>query len=196
MTPVAKWYDFKSSGELLSGNGGIINLRASYKYDENKQAFLPIRANGQPDPAGAFTLEQEGEEMRWSREEEGMQVTVHLKKIEEIPMASWDHIQGAWQIEQVFENEQDVTAEKAPGKVYNLYVRWDHLFTAKNDLEGNAEQWGVWQIHGHKAEWRLIHFDENKTERIWQIKRCDAENLILERSVDGVQHRQIFVRGE
>lgn len=194
MTPVAKWFDLKADGVSLSGNGGVINQRGSWTYEANKKALLFKLPDGTPDPAGAFTLSKDGEDMIWQRKEEGMPVRVLLKPIEVLPLASWDLIAGAWQLDKIMMDGSDVSDQKDPDRKYNLFVRWDHLFVARNDLKGRKQQWGVWQIHAHKSELRMMPLNEEEPQELWQIKKIDDHQLVLQRKTNEQEEIRVFKR--
>ncbi|GAB5551747.1 MAG: hypothetical protein Sapg2KO_13380 [Saprospiraceae bacterium] len=190
-TPTAKWFDLKENGQMLSGNGGIINQRGSWQIKNAQLTFYDL--NGQADPAGAFMVKTEEDQMTLEREEEGMSVKVSLQRIENIPMASWDHLLGAWRIKEIWAGDENITADKDPEKKYNLFIRWDHLFTARNDLQGHASHGGIWQIHSHRAELRLQSFD-NKTNELWRMVEIDQNQMVLESMNENEVTKLVFGR--
>ena len=191
-TPTAKWFDLKENGQLLSGNGGIINQRGSWKLADGQLTFfLP---SGEADPAGPFTVHSKEDQMTLARTEEGMSVKVSLERVEDIPMASWDHLLGGWRIKEIWAGDQNVIADKDPEKKYNLYMQWDHVFRARNDLQGRARHFGLWQIHGHRAELRLLSFDGTTTNELWRIVAIDETEMVLESMDESAMTKLVFGR--
>ena len=172
-TPIAKWFDLQENGNLLSGNGGVINLRGSWKITDDKLIFS--NPAGEADPAGPFQVAFQDKEMILSRKEEGMTVIVSLKSTDNLPLAPWDYLYGNWELKQVLNGDQDLTEDFGKS---SLFIRWDHQFNARNWL-GAAKQAGIWQIHGHRAQIRLLYFDETKKDEVWAIESIDEQKLVL-----------------
>ena len=190
MTPQAKWFDFRADFKLLSGNGGVINNRGSWTYNADEASLMFTNAYGEQDPAGAFQLEKDGQSMQWTRQEEGMNVRISLQKIDDIPFASWDLIAGNWEIHQIIENGM----LQSVGRNFSMFFRWDHLFVARNDLQGRSQHWGTWQIHSHKPELRLMALNGKEESELWELEKVDTQQLILKRKKEGKTMKLIFDR--
>lgn len=173
-TPVAKWFELKENGDLLSGNGGIINMRGGWQLEENQLLFS--NPAGESDPTGPFLVTNKGEQMTLSREEEGMQVIVTLQKAKAIPMASWDYLYGGWRLTEVWNGEEDRSTDFTSS---SMYIRWDHQFTIRNSWSGEGTQAGIWQIHGHRSEIRMVYFNEGLENELWTIESINQNQLVL-----------------
>lgn len=160
MTPVAKWFHLLPSGELRSGNGGIVNMRGSWTYDQVTNQIQFFDEQKVADPAGPFEVRKMQEEMQWRRQEEGMLVTVTLTPAEALPKGPWDLVLGAWELEEPSKNEGF--------DYHSVYFRWDHGLTFRGN-EGQQRQFGFWQIHGHRPEMRIILSDEDATQSKWTV---------------------------
>ena len=173
MTPVSKWFQFDATNKILSGNGGMMNSRGAWQYDENDQSLLFF---GKEDEYGAFQIEMGGGTMSWSREEDGMAVTVYLEQTDGIPTAPWDNIIGSWtKIEQSGES-------LILGPIETILIRWDRVF-AITELDNNEKHFGVWHIHGHKPELKLLSGKGDAFDSTWVIE-FDGEGNMTWRSKD------------
>ncbi|MEO0338672.1 MAG: hypothetical protein AAF242_05610 [Bacteroidota bacterium] len=178
-TPTAKWFDLKTDGQMLSGNGGVINQRGSWLAQNDQKEILFAQPSGEQDPSGPFTIDQlTSDQMTWKRNEEGMDVTIQLKKIQELPMANWDLLQGNWKIKEFYFPEKDEVAFLDPDQHHTYFFRWDHLYKASGGIDRKADTWGIWQIHGHKAELRMMRLDGQENV-LWSIERLKEDQLWL-----------------
>ncbi len=145
MTPQSKWFEFRIDGSLYGGNGGVINTRGTHKVD-NQQVYI-LNERGEDDGYGPFAVvDKSDSSMLWSRIEEGSEVKIVLRSIETIPLAPWDEIVGQWKVE-----------EKEEGYLF----RWDKFFIHNY---GEERKWGIWHMHAHKPELRLMYFEEGKED--------------------------------
>ena len=148
MTPQSKWFQFKGDGTLYGGNGGVINTRGTYEIEDLQISVL--NEKGQDDGYGPFTFEHSSDStMLWSRLEDGALVKIKLKVADMIPMAPWDKLVGHWKI---------------GGKEETYFFRWDKFFVHRSE---GKETWGIWHMHAHKPELRLMYFEEGKEDDLW-----------------------------
>jgi len=143
-TPVAKWFDLKADGKLLSGNGGIINTRGNWSQEKDQLLFQNER--GQANPAGPFQIQKEENTMTWTWEEEGMLVTIHLQANQSLPKASWDYLYGNWQIAEVWRDGKLQSQLPDADQPLSLFFRWDHQYTVRNASDDNLLSPGIWQV--------------------------------------------------
>lgn len=188
MTPVAKWFHLDPSGALQGGNGGNINLFGSWET-ENTDQLLFSDNNQQADPAGAFTIEQTGSQMTWTRTEEGQQVTINLQRFEptDWPQAPWDKITGAWRL-----NSEESTDSELPFQ--SVFFRWDHLaiFNRRTELP----VWrAMWRINAHRPELELAPYDANQSLSNWQIQFEDKQ-MMWSRTIDAKEERLVWEKEE
>jgi hypothetical protein len=142
MTPVAKWFDIRENGEVISGNGGLINIQGTFTYDPETSQALFTDENSIPDEYGAFTIEFDDKQMTWRRIEDGQEVTVHLKRIYKLPKAPWDKIVGLW-------SDESDTGDQ-------LFMGWDRSY--RLDSESSPHR-GTWQIPAHQSQLMLYRQD-------------------------------------
>ena len=169
-TPTAKWFDFKENGLLMGGNGGITNLRGSWTFDqENKQLYQ--QDGDRIDPFGPFEVLLTANEtmMTWRRLEDGVEVTVRLKKASKKPLAPWDLIVGNWRNEKA----EGLDLETKEVKSYyqmepnSYYFGWDRRYR-KYDKDGNRVETGIWHIEAH-SPWLWTINDAENTKVGWSI---------------------------
>lgn len=176
MTPVGKWFRIEADGSYTGGNGWLQNSKGTYVYSEQEKTYRPKETNGITDPAGAFTVAFTATGMQWSREEEGMPVTVQLAQIEELPKAPADQIVGLWGLKQVSENGQDITATFDPNQQHFRFFRWDRLYNERN--AAGERKSGYWHMNAHKPEITLLPHEAGKEPESWRVEVSD-NTLIL-----------------
>ncbi len=157
MTPTAKWTNILRDGTYTSGNGWLQNAAGTWTFDEKTQTFLPKEINGIKDPFGAFAVSFEGNEMRWTRDEEGMKVTVFLTRVDKKPMAPADKIVGVWGLRQ----------ERETYHSPYYFFRWDRIY--RNGNGAGERSTGYWHMHGHRPEITLLSHEDGKTTETWQV---------------------------
>lgn len=160
MTPVAKWFDISEDGSVIGGNGGMVNIRGTWAYDESIAQVLFSDGFGTPDPMGPFTVRMNEDTLWWIREEEGMLVTVVLQKAQAIPEGPWDYCTGSWINS---EDESEV-----------LSLSWDRSF--RNRTKGGNQE-GIWHIGAHSP--RLSLFTRDGQNSTWQIDFPDKMTMTL-----------------
>ena len=167
MTPVAKWTRINNDGTYQSGNGWLQNSVGTWDYDNKSRVFSPKETNGILESYGGFKVDQEGNNMTWQREEDGMQVTVSLKRIEELPMSPADHAVGLWDLTSASKNGADIQSQIDPDDNYNIHMRWSRLFVERSTAGKGS---GYWFIHAHRPELTMMsHDSENKPIQSWMI---------------------------
>lgn len=168
LTPTAKWFDFQSGGKLFSGNGGKINYRGAWTFDPNTNQLM--QQNGDTkDPYGPFTVDLNQQEMTWERFENGVKVTVDLKRVMEIPLAPWDMIIGSWSETSLEESNkitnQTTITDLDQGKSY--YFGWDGRYRKFNE-DGDRTETGIWHIEAHSS-WLWTISDADNIKKGWSI---------------------------
>ncbi|MDX1638300.1 MAG: hypothetical protein R3281_10040, partial [Balneolaceae bacterium] len=89
MTPVARWTEIDSDGTYRSGNGWLQNAVGTWTYDTVHNTFLPKETSGVVDEFGPFLVKLATDTTKtWRRTEEGMEVIVHLQKIDDKPKST------------------------------------------------------------------------------------------------------------
>lgn len=173
MTPVSKWTKINKDGTYQSGNGWLQNAEGTWTYDKLKKLFTPSETNGIKDEFGPFTVELNDDTMTWLREEEGMIVTVSLKKITKKPKATADLLVGLWDLTAVSKDGTATLETFDPDNMYYIFIRWDRLYMERT-TEGTRTS-GYWHIHGHKPEVTLLSHDKNKQAETWHVEVAEKE---------------------
>ncbi|NVK26791.1 MAG: hypothetical protein HWE14_02040 [Flavobacteriia bacterium] len=144
MTPQAKWVRFNADSTTESGNGWRQHTIGTYSLQGD---MLSIESsNGIRDKAGDFKVVVTEDRMIWTRMEEGMEVTVNLKRIVELPRTTGDHMLGLWEVE----SSENVFGDEQP--LIKLQIRWDNLFVWIVQEESLKRTYGVYSVHGHRDE--------------------------------------------
>lgn len=177
MTPVAKWFELKQDGSFNSGNGWLRNSAGSWEYDAETNTFSAYDSLGIDDPAGSFTVSFDKEHMYWEREEEGMNVKVTLKAIQELPKSPADYLRGIWDLEQINDGEESIADAFDPEDKHYLFFRWDRILI-DNTAEGERKT-AYWHINGHKAEITILPHQEEANPESWRIE-VDKNSLVMQ----------------
>src|SRR6056297_822698 len=197
MTPVAKWTQINADGTYESGNGWLKSSEGTWRYSTSDQTFRPEETNGLVDPFGPFEVSfPSGEicdEMIWSRDEDGMTVKVTLKRIDELPKAPADEIQGLWVLAEVQENDEVVTKQYDPEDRQYIFIRWDRIYVERT--AGGQRQTGYWHMNGHSPEVIFLSHDAETDPQSWRVQTEDAHTLQLTGISDSNRDRiMIFSR--
>lgn len=194
MTPVAKWFDFEKEGNYRSGNGWLQNMAGQYKYDA-PSSTLNQTIGAQPDEYGPFKVLVENENaMTWQRKEEGQQVEVRLKRIEQLPLAPWDQIVGNWALEEIQIDGKNKSSDYFTSGPPNFFFRWDRLFFIRGDIKRQTA--GIWYIHPHRSELRLISNQGDKNDTQWNIAFMESDQKMLwRRTIDDQEEVWFFTKG-
>lgn len=188
MTPVAKWFEFEDGGNYRAGNGWLQNMAGTYQYDPGK-GQISQTVGGQPDEYGPFLIQFPDGRMEWEREEEGQLVKVRLKRITDLPLAPWDLLVGNWSLEKVQRAEKDMSRdyfEQPPG----LFFRWDRLFFVRGEVGLLTS--GIWYIHPHRPELRLISQEGDDKDTLWRLEFKDANQMQWTRKVGEEEEIWVF----
>lgn len=193
MTPVAKWFDFEVEGNYQSGNGWLQNMAGNYSYD-SRTGTLSQTIGDAPDEYGPFNVQFADKTMHWQRMEEGQKVTVYLKRIKELPLAPWDHLVGNWTLKMIERSGEDVSKEFVGTESPNFFFRWDRLYFLHGEVKGVTA--GIWYIHPHRPELRLISHEGDKNDTRWQIEFLDdSQKMRWSRKQDGKEEIWTFNKG-
>ncbi len=145
VTPVDRWMQFNEDGTQISGNGWYPHSRGTFSL---KDSILSTEtSNGLKDPAGPFTVRPMDSTMTFHRTEEGMPLTVYLRKISQYPTSGRDHIIGAW------ETDSSET----------VFFRWDRVY--KWTYPDGHVEFGIYKYHSHKSEIECVPYHEPEFHR-------------------------------
>jgi len=182
-TPVAKWFQFDADHSLAGGNGGVRNMRGTYKLDLTERTVLFHNATGKEDEYGPFTYSIAGENMQFQRKEDGQQVTVVLQRASNIPEAPWDEIVGFWNLKE----------GRAPGNMQSISIRWDRRFVIHTP---DGRKTGVWHIDGHRPILRLISDAGDAEDSQWNFEFPEKDQLEWKRKVENKEETLLLLKQE
>ncbi len=171
LTPISKWFQFDGDNQLISGNGGVVNTRGAWQFDENQQTLLFFNDAGEEDEYGGFNINWDGDLMTWNREEDGMPVSVYLEQTDQIPLAPWDEMIGLWKRKD--QKGTDLTL----GPIETILLRWDRVF-AITEVNNNEKHFGVWHINGHRPELSLLSGKGDAFDAKWDFKFDGPDTMI------------------
>ncbi|MDF1697578.1 MAG: hypothetical protein P1U56_17165 [Saprospiraceae bacterium] len=174
MTPNGRWMRFNSDRTQTSGNGWFQHSIGTWDLDPKTQKLTVINTNGLDDANGPFVINLSNNEMSWSREEDGNQIEINLKRINQLPATNSEHLLGLWQLDQAIGNGDYFTPSNS-SKDY-LFFRWNKRFTINTE---NGRTNGVYNVHGHKPEVELIPYNDQLSRSFWTIQ-VKQESLTLQ----------------
>ena len=164
-TPIARWTRFNADGTQTSGNGWFQHSIGTWTLKDNK---LSVKSdNGIEDQAEAFTISLENDKMTWKRNEEGQEVTVHLKRINVLPASEGNKLLGLWKLTKSTDSGNDITVMSNPDSKAMLHLRWDNMYVQHNLSKG--KQYGIYKIHGHKPEIQLVNYGDSPQFSYWKF---------------------------
>ena len=170
MTPDAKWIRLKKDSKQLSGNGWRQHTIGTWSLDSSKESISLVSMNGLKDPYGPFKVENiSSSHMKWQRTEEEQIVTVHLKRIDDLPISNADKILGSWQAQS--ENNHP-----------NLYFRPDQIVLSINQM--GDRKFGTYKMHAHRNEVQIIFYGEKCEIENWNIDFTSSDQIKLKKSSD------------
>lgn len=167
MTPVAKWTRFNYDGSYESGNGWLQNAAGTWELDESTNLMKMNETNGIKDPFGDFYIDIDSETMTWRRTEEGEEVTVNFKRIENLPQGPADLIVGLWSLESAEKEGVDLSKEFYAGRKRYFQIRWDRIYV--DDLGPNGRQTGFWHMNGHRPTLTLLSHNPKAENEYWDV---------------------------
>jgi len=177
MTPVSKWFRINPDGTYQSGNGWLQSASGNWIHDAASNSFTAHDSLDVKDNFGAFSLTFDDDKMNWQREEEGIEVTVKLTLIENLPLSPADYLEGVWKLKEISLNEESILSEFDPERNHQLFIRWDRLYV--NYTPENEKYFGYWFIHAHRPELRLIpQSDMDKMEK-WEVQVDEKELQLI-----------------
>jgi hypothetical protein len=171
MTPVAKWFRVNMDGTFQSGNGWLQSAEGTWQFDKTHNTYLPTERNGLVDKYGAFKVMFEGSQMSWERMEDGDQVLVRLKRIEELPKSPADRLVGVWDLKEMTRGGKSEKSTFDPEDNYYIFIRWDRIYVER--AKDGGKSFGYWHINGHRPELTLISQMDEKPREIWNVEVDD-----------------------
>lgn len=172
MTPVSKWSQILPDGTYHAGNGWLRNSSGTWKYDPEKSQIEFIEKISLHDDAGPFQISISDDTMSWRREEEGMEVTVKLRKIDDLPMSTADLSTGLWAVKSY--GEEGSTRKTNSGEKRTIFLRWDRIYI---DASKSGRQTGIWHMNGHRPDLTLIPHEEEEENMYWKVSFSGNEMI-------------------
>jgi len=170
MTPIARWTRFNGDGTYQSGNGWTQNGTGEYSITSDGRislkSYYGVRDSFEP-----FEVTLSGNEMVWTRNEEGAGVTVHFNKTDELPMAPSDYLKGLWKLK----SDSNVADKDLDTRFFHF--RNDFIYRILKPEEN--QKTGYWHMHGHRAELTLLPHSEGDKPTGWNIE-VSEKTLIME----------------
>jgi len=174
MTPVAKWTRINDDGTFESGNGWSQNSVGTWQLEKGTAYLKLLAKNGIKDEFGPFSVMMTtSNDMSWQREEEGMNVVVSLERIEELPIAPADNLQGLWDLVEAVEDGESTLSTYDPDGKYYIFIRWDRIYVERT-AKGQRST-GYWHINGHRPHLTLMSHDKSENAKSWRIEVSDSK---------------------
>lgn len=189
MTPVAKWTRISADGTYESGNGWLKSSEGTWSFNEADQTFSPTETNGLDDPYGAFSVSVDGDKMTWQRDEDGTDIVVSLTRIEVLPKAPADDVQGLWGLTDIFENGESVMNTFDLDNQHYMFLRWDRVFVERTP--DGKQQTGYWHMNGHRPEITLISHESGTKPQGW-IVETSGGNMLQMTGISDSNHELVL----
>ena len=100
-------------------------------------------------------------------------------------------VQGLWDLEQILENGNDITANFDADNRFYLFIRWDRIYNERN-ADGERTS-GYWHMNAHHLEMTLMSHQEGTQPKTWNVE-ADASNLVLTGLSDSNQNTEMSFR--
>lgn len=169
MTPQAKWSHFYEDGRFVDGNGWQQHHTGAWRLDADLGTIAPTPDQGPQDAQGPFQLSFRGDTMIWQRPEEGDTVLVKWIRIDELPAAPRDHIQGLWEVS--FSTSLNSDPANAKANANSLFIRWDDRYVMIVDGERTG---GFYIAHGHRPEVTFLPYDDEMEPTRYRIELLET----------------------
>lgn len=166
MTPNARWTRFNADHTQQSGNGWFQHSYGTWKLNPETNELSVVNENGIKDRAEPFKVTLEKDQMIWTRNEDGQNVEVLLKRSDNLPATYGDELLGLWKLEEAVGDGVYFGAEDAKAGKASIFFRWDGRFDIRS---GKGRVHGVYNVHGHKPEVELIPYGDNLNRDFWTI---------------------------
>ncbi len=183
MTPVAKWFRFNKDGTAIGGNGWTKNAVGTWSYNKKTKELAPTNELGIKDDFGPFKVHFIGDTMKWTRQEEGLPVTVSLVQIREMPPAPADLVKGLWTLNKAESSDGHELPDYDPGEKQFIFVRPDMRFRLRNP-DASVDH-GFWHMDGHRPIMTLINFDQSLDNQEFTVSFEDNQLIMKSRIEDG-----------
>lgn len=182
MTPQGRWVEFLENGKHNSGNGWVKHSEGKYQYDSAANTISMGNSFGIEDEFGPFSVSFKGDQMIWTREEDGNEVLVTLKPIQKLPTTGMDLLQGLWKLEKVSYDGIDLSRDNNPEGNRYLNLRWDKVFVDQGGPDGRLR--GPYRIHAHMPEIEFVYYGETPHIDTYTYK-VNENNLVLTNDENG-----------
>ena len=164
MTPVARWSEILPDGTYRSGNGWLRSASGVWKYNSEDAEIEFIEKTSLIDEAGSFKITTNAETMTWQRQEQGMEVNVLLKRVEDFPMSTADKTTGLWAV--TGHEKEESISETDSEDIRTIFLRWDRIYV-ENSKSG--QKTGFWHMHAKRPSLTLIPHGDNSEQEYWSV---------------------------
>ncbi|NMM50865.1 hypothetical protein [Marinigracilibium pacificum] len=178
MTPIGKWTRINGDGTYESGNGWIQNGAGRWSFNKTEKLISLKDDYIKEDIDVPFSITFRDNEMIWERKEEGTNVKVHLKRIDELPREHAEKLVGVW--EKVENKNEEI-----------LMLRWDRVFVKRID---GKQSGGYWHPHAHKPEIGFINYDNSKPHEYYQVEFVGDQLVLTGVSKEVKGKKVIYIR--
>jgi hypothetical protein len=178
-TPVAKWFRL-NNGKSVEGNGWQQHTTGSYAWSKKSSELFFESDNEPSEGLGAFTVSRTGNEMKWTRKEDGETVTVSLKAIKELPQSTADKVKGLWDLVSATRLGADVTSEIDPEGRQYIFIRWDRMFVRR--LSASERVQGYWFMNAHYPVLSFIRTRGDTSPEAWTVSFEDGKMVLTGQS--------------
>lgn len=182
MTPQGRWVEFMENGKHNSGNGWIKHSEGKYDYNAAAKTIFMGNTFGIKDEYGPFTARIEGDQMFWTREEDGNEIKVSLRAIQSLPTTDMDLLQGLWKLETVSYDGVDLSKDNDPDGLRYLNLRWDKVFVDQGGPDGRLR--GPYRIHAHMPEIEFVYYGDPVSINTYSYK-VNEKRLVLSNDENG-----------
>ena len=165
MTPVARWTRFEAGGTQTSGNGWLQHSKGVWSLTNGKLNI--VNENGIDDSYEDFSIQMDKSTMKWTRLEEGQEVTIYLERIDELPQSDGNRLIGLWKLMTTSDDGNNTTAIVNPNMNAMMHFRWDNTYVQYNMPKG--KQYGIYKVHGHKSEIQLVEYGDFSQFGFWNF---------------------------
>lgn len=181
MTPNARWMRFNSDSTQESGNGWFQHSVGKWTYNLERSELDITNTNGLADPFGPFNIKISNHQMTWKRLEEGQPVEVRLVKKEVLPKTYGDHILGLWELDDSLKS--NIQFLGLLDEIDYLFFRWDRKFVIGTK---KGKRYGVYNVHGHKAELELFPYGKELERSRWAINQSENKLTLSMMNADSL----------
>ncbi len=177
MTPNARWTRLNADFTQETGNGRLQHTYGTWKLNPETNELSIQNTNGIEDINEPFRISVHQDEMIWNRTEEGQDVEVTLVRSSQLPETYGDKILGLWGLESATGKGDYFKEPVSKNTKDYIFFKWDKRFVIESE---KGKIYGVYNVHGHKPEVKLIPYGDQFKRDFWKIQ-YDENHITLNR---------------